>query len=87
MTDIAVIDRILADVRAEVIAASEKHRPINSAHEGYAVLLEELDELWDEIKPDRGYTPAAAKEALQVAAMGVRYLHDLIPQLFSDRMD
>ena len=27
-----------------------KHTPMASAHEGYAVILEELDETWDEIK-------------------------------------
>ncbi len=30
--------------------AREKHPPMRSPHEGYAILLEELDELWDEIK-------------------------------------
>jgi len=76
--DEAKLDRILADVRAEVFKASSKHKPINSAHEGYAVLKEEVDELWDEIKPDRGYEDAARKEAVQVSAMGIRYIYDLI---------
>ena len=71
------LDAILADVRAEAFKAMAKHKPINSAHEGYAVLLEEVDELWDEVKPDRGYQESARKEAVQVAAMGVRYIYDL----------
>ena len=33
--------------------ARTKHKPINSAHEGYAVILEELDEFWDEVKKKR----------------------------------
>jgi len=41
------------------------------------VILEELDELWDEIKSNRGRMPAAMAEARQVAAMALRYLVDL----------
>jgi len=48
------------------------HGPHHSYHEGYAVLLEEVDELWGEIKakePDHG---RIANEATQVAAMALR---------------
>jgi len=34
----------------ELAKAEKKFPGFNSAHEGYAVLLEEVDELWDEIK-------------------------------------
>ena len=71
------IDSILSEVRAEVLRAAIKHRPINSAHEGYAVLREEVDELWDHVKADTGYTADAMTESVQVAAMGVRYVLDL----------
>ena len=71
------VDQILAQVRAEVLRAVKKHRPIAGPHEGYAVILEELDELWDEVKPDRGKSDSARTEALQVAAMGVRYILDV----------
>lgn len=71
------IDAILAAVRAEVLRAAIKHKPINSAHEGYAVLFEEVDELWDHVKADTGYSQDAMVEAIQVAAMGVRYNLDL----------
>ena len=71
------IDAILADVRAEVLKAAIKHKPMNSAHEGYAVLFEEVDELWDHVKADTGYSDEAFTEATQIAAMGVRYQLDL----------
>lgn len=71
------IDEVLAEVRKEVLAAALKHAPMNSPHEGYGVLLEEVDELWDEIKADRGRDRSARVEAKQVAAMGVRYILDL----------
>lgn len=76
---IAAIDEALADVRAEVIKAAGKFDGFNSAHEGYAVLKEEVDELWDEVKANRGYAESGMKEAVQVAAMAVRYITDLKP--------
>lgn len=47
----------------------------NSAHEGFAVLAEELDELWDHVKTNQKRRDLAAmrKEALQVAAMALRF--------------
>jgi NTP pyrophosphatase (non-canonical NTP hydrolase) len=49
-------------------------------HEGYAVLLEEVDELWDEIKKNqKNYDLLAQKkEAIQVAAMAVRICVELL---------
>ena len=44
-----------------------------SRHEGYAVLLEEVDELWDEIKCNSP-NEKIKEEAIQVAAMGLRFL-------------
>jgi hypothetical protein len=42
---------LIAEVLAELARARAKFpRPQASAHEGYAVLAEEVDELWDEIK-------------------------------------
>ena len=64
-------------VVAEFRRASAKHAPMHSPHEGYAVIREELDELWDEIKTDRGRSQAAMLDAMQVSAMGLRYLTDL----------
>jgi hypothetical protein len=56
--------------------ASARYSPFHSAHEGYAVLKEEMDELWDEIKKDQ--SPFEMKqEAIQVAAMAVRFIYDI----------
>lgn len=55
---------------------------MHSAHEGYAVILEELDELWlvvqkaQKMHPDAAKV-AMAKEAKQVAAMAMRFLIDV----------
>ncbi len=41
---------ILLEIANEVKSAQSKYHPFNSNHEGYAVLLEEIEELEDEIK-------------------------------------
>lgn len=69
----------LNDVAEELSAAIAAHPPFHSAHEGYAVILEELDELWAEITPRMKNHAAIRKEALQVAAMALRYIVDLEP--------
>ena len=71
------IGDIIKEVAAEVRKAAAKHRPMASAHEGYAVILEELDELWEHVRADTAYGKDARKEAIQIAAMGVRFVKDL----------
>jgi hypothetical protein len=67
------------DVMAELEFATANFPPMRSEHEGYAVIKEEFDELWDEIKKNPRKRDAAAlrKEAVQVAAMALRFLVDL----------
>ena len=66
---------ILAEVTDELIAATSKFRTFSSPHEGYGVLLEEVDELWYDIKTNQ--SPARQrKEAIQVAAMAIRFILD-----------
>lgn len=71
------VTKLLVDLEIELGKARRYHRPMASPHEGKAVIEEELDELWDEIKADRGRTELARREALQVSAMGLRYILDL----------
>lgn len=56
--------------------AVEKFDPFHSAHEGYAVLKEEVDELWDEIKKGQNKN-RMREEALQVVAMAIRFIQDI----------
>ena len=69
-----------AEAAAELARAIVKHAPFNSLHEGYAVILEELDEFWDEVRAwqptTRDYTKAR-KEAIQVAAMALRVVLEI----------
>ena len=70
---------ILQAVSAELERACMKFVPFTSAHEGYAILLEEVDELWDEIKKqyDVRTKERMAKEAIQIAAMAIRFVQDI----------
>jgi hypothetical protein len=73
------VEQILNEVHEEIVRAMQKHpKSFNSPHEGYAVIQEELDELWETVKADFGRATVAREEAIQVAAMAVRYVLDLI---------
>jgi hypothetical protein len=67
----------------ELHAATSTHGPFHNAHEGFAVLMEEVDELWDEVKKNPSLHPERLArirvEAKQVAAMALRMLVDLCP--------
>jgi hypothetical protein len=70
-------------VEAELKNARAKHQPIQSAHEGYAVIAEEVEEFWDEVKKkrqDRDKT-LMLHELVQLAAMARRTAEDcgLVP--------
>lgn len=62
---------------AELVRATGKFARFNSPHEGWAVIREELDELWEHVKANTGQSPDAGFEAIQVAAMALRYAYDL----------
>ena len=63
------------DIRDEAERAMAKFATFNSSHEGYAVILEELDEMWDEIKAND--LPRSIEEAVQVGAMALRYVVEM----------
>lgn len=85
------LSRVLRLVEKEIVRAWTKHpNEFHNAHEGYAVLLEEVDELWDEVKADTAYTKKGMKEAIQTAAMAVRFvveLHDHPKGVPAERLD
>jgi hypothetical protein len=70
--------RAILLVEEELSRAQAQHGPMSSPHEGYAVILEELDELWTEIRSKRRNNANMEYEATQVAAMAVRFLIDLL---------
>jgi len=70
---------VASAARAEAYRAAELFSPFNSAHEGYAVLLEEVEELWEEVKKNSKVRSKEKmrEEAIQVAAMGIRFALDV----------
>lgn len=48
----------------------------HSTHEGYAVIKEEVDELWDYIKESKRTTPCVMQlaEVIQIMAMCIKFM-------------
>ncbi len=67
---------VVDEVVAELERATALHGPMSSAHEGYAVLQEEVDELWEEVKANIRDDDTMRAEAVQVAAMAIRFILD-----------
>ena len=68
------LETYLDVVGEELMRASCKFGPFNSAMEGLAIIEEEVDEFKHEVR--HGTIAAARLEAIQVAAMAVRFLID-----------
>lgn len=75
-TYITKLDRIYEDVQEELLTALDNHPPFNSAHEGFAVLMEEFEELKVEVFMKEKFrdNEAMRNEAVQVAAMAMRFI-------------
>lgn len=69
--EIAALAEVVLD---ELDRALENHGGFCSAHEGYAVMLEELDELWEEIKKKNQSRLRMMEESTQVAAMSIKFM-------------
>ncbi len=88
MTDITSPDfrigEALSDIIMEYHRARDKWSPFNSPHEGFAILLEELDELKEHVwrKPDDRDREAMRNEAIQVGAMALRFILDVCDKDF-----
>lgn len=69
---------IWEELSDELHRAYRAHGDMASPHEGWAVIREELEpELWTHVTGNTGRSPEARHEALQVAAMAIRYILDL----------
>lgn len=72
-------------VEQEHHRAVAAHNSMNSAHEAYAVILEELCEFWEEVlkKREERDKNHMLQELVQIAAMAMRAAYDLC--LWRDR--
>lgn len=69
----------MQEVREELLSAVQKFPPMHSAHEGFAVIHEEFDELKAEVwkSPKKRDIEAMHAEAVQLAAMAIRLMVDI----------
>ena len=74
-----LLSGVLTEIGVELRSAVQQHASQNSAHESYAVIKEELDEFWDEVKKKREQRSSALmrRELIQTAAMCARAIIDL----------
>jgi len=68
------LDNIIEIIKREFEFASNKFGPFHSTHEGYGIIKEEFDEMWDRIKQN---SDLCFEECIQVVAMSLRFLYDL----------
>lgn len=80
LRDDAQAMRVIAEeVLEELGEATRRFGAFKSAHEGFAVAKEEMDELWAEVMRNQRDPERVGKmraEAIQVAAMMIRFVHD-----------
>lgn len=77
--DFNLLDEALNDVVYECKNSMSAWAPYNSAHEGFGVLKEEVDELWDQVrlKQKNRKIEDMRKEAVQVASVALRFIVDI----------
>jgi len=62
------------DIKDEVKKAEKKFPDYNSYHEGFAIINEEVDELWDNVKRKNVSIKEHYDEAKQIACTAIRYM-------------
>ena len=67
-------------VTAELTEVRKKHKPINSLHEGYGLLAEEVDEFFREVckKSKNRLKDNVRQELVQIAGICQRIAEDLL---------
>ena len=73
------IAEVMTAVENELRRAVDLHGGMRSCHEGYAVILEEVDELWEHVRLKSALRKKKdmRMEAIQIAAMAARFVVDL----------
>lgn len=79
MTTKKLVKELVQDLEKELNYAMGKYPSFHSSHEGFAVILEEVDELWEEVrkKSSKRSKKYMKNECRQIAAMAIRFIVDL----------
>lgn len=74
------ISMLLGEVYSELKRAQTQYAPIHGMHEGHSLILEEVDEFWEHVKVKQTLRehPKVHKELIQVAAMALRTILDVV---------
>lgn len=80
MSRVVLHSGLAVRVLHELARAEELFPPLHSPHEALAVIEEEFLELQAEVYASAGLERNAFTEAIQLAAMALRYVADLEPQ-------
>lgn len=75
------LDMILSWIKHAFVIATKRFGNFHNAHEGYAVLLEEVEELWENVKlnqSNKQRLEAIKDESIHVAAMAIRIIYDVV---------
>ena len=67
----------IQEIKEETLRTSGKWPPFHSVHEGYGVILEEMDEFWAEAKKKEVDPQKLRKEGVHLAAMVTRFIAEL----------
>lgn len=67
------------EVKSEALRTANERPIFNSLHEAHSILLEEMDELWHEIKAKDVDLAKVRTEGIHVGAMVSRLISELTP--------
>lgn len=75
------MDDFFLKAELEYQKARSKYPPFHSTHEGWAVIREEVDELWEMVKANKGLVikdenQAMIRECIQITAMAYAFVRD-----------
>ena len=64
-------------IENEIDQSRRQHGVFSGSHEGYAVILEEVEELWEQVKRKERDFKKMEKECIQIAAMAIKFIEDV----------
>jgi hypothetical protein len=75
----AMLGDLYHEISAEVIRSDKHQATFASLHEAYAVILEEVDELWEIVRLKKSLRSSSEirTELIQIAAMSVKALQSM----------